>query len=112
MRTRNLVVGAAVLAVAAGGGWYAYAAMFGSPVKAGAGPYQTQLVECQERLFEDEMHPADMKFLDATVWREGTPENLKLGGKLSRMNYGNGRTTTYNYSCTIHSGRIFDAGIQ
>ena len=74
--------------VAAGGAWFAYGALFASPVKAGAGPFQQALADCQERIFEDEQHPADMKFIDNTVWREGDAANLSIGGKLSRIDYG------------------------
>src|SRR5262245_57849398 len=112
MRRRNLIAAAVVLVAAAGGAWYAYGALFGSSVNAGAGDHQQALADCQERIFEDEMHPADMKFLDQTVWHEGTAADFTIGGKLSRVDYGLGRTMTFNYQCKVHGGRIFDAGIQ
>ena len=111
MRRRNLVVGAA-LAVAVGvGAWFGYNAMFGSSVRAGAGPYTAELAECHETITEDMQEPADLRFLANTVWHEGTAAKLTIGGRLTRLNDA-GRASTFNYQCLLRSGRIIDAGLR
>jgi hypothetical protein len=54
---------------------------------------------------------ADLRFLEATVWHEGTAERLTIGGRLTRLNDA-GRRTTFNYQCLFRNGRVIDAGLR
>jgi hypothetical protein len=104
MKQSTLVLGAA-------GAWFAYDRLFGGGVEAGAGPYYALLQECQETITEDMQEADDLRFLDNTVWHEGTPDNLTVGGRLTRLNDA-GRTTTFNYECVISNNRVIDAGLR
>ena len=74
MRQRNLIFGAAAAVVVVGAaGWF---------VLGGSGGYQTQLSECQERVWGDQMHLAELEFTLNTVWHQDKPD-VKLGGKFT-----------------------------
>ena len=111
MRRRNLLVGAALAAAVGVGTWFAYDAMYGSSVRAGAGPYTAELAECHETITEDMQEPDDLRFLENTVWHEVTATNLLIGGRLTRLNDA-GRNSTFNYQCTMRNGRVIDAGLR
>ena len=111
MRTRNLVIAGAVVVIAAGAGWMLFGAgSGGAKVTAGAGQYQTQLVDCQDRIHGDEMHMPELEFTPNTVWHETSP-SVKLGGKYTKPGP-QGRKMSYAYECTFQGARIIATNVR
>ncbi|MSP20875.1 MAG: hypothetical protein EXQ93_05015 [Alphaproteobacteria bacterium] len=83
MRQRNLIFGAAAAVVVVGAaGWFVLGGSGGATALPGDGGYQTQLSECQERVWGDQMHLAELEFTLNTVWHQDKPD-VKLGGKFT-----------------------------
>jgi hypothetical protein len=114
MRTRNLIIAGAVVIIAAAGGWMLFGAGGGGSgsgkAVAGAGNYQTQLVDCQDRIHGDEMHMPELEFTPNTVWHETTP-NLKVGGKYTKPGP-RGQRVSYAYECSFNGARIIATNVR
>lgn len=79
-------------------------------VVAGDGGHSTQVSECQDRVWGDQMHLAELDFTANTVWHQEKPD-LKIGGKLT-MPGSRGMKTPFNYECTFRGGKIIAAQVQ
>ncbi len=110
MNRRNLIVGGVVAVLVVLGAWVFLGSGGGNPVQAGVGPYNQEMIDCQERVLENQMHLADLEFMPDTTWRQAGDE-LKLGGKLTRPGP-RGSKTAYTYECILRGGRVIAAMIQ
>ena len=79
-------------------------------VTAGDGGHGTEVSECQDRVWGDQMHLAELEFTPNSVWHQTKPD-LKVGGKLT-MPGNRGMKTPFNYECTFRGGRLIAAQVQ
>ena len=112
MQKRTIVIGAAgaLVAAAAVTGWFVLGAER-SAVRPGAGPYDQQLTECQDRIWGDQMHIAELAFTPNTVWHEVVKQDVKIGGKFT-MPGARGPKTTHAYECMLRGTRVITTSIQ
>lgn len=110
MRTRNIVIGVAVVAAVAVGAWFFLGTGDTNKALAGAGTYQSQLVDCQDRIHGDEMHMPELEFTPNTVWHETSPA-LKIGGKYTKPGP-RGQRVTYFYECTFQGSRLINTNVR
>ena len=112
---RSVLIGAiAVVAVAAVGGWYflGRGGAGGGSVRAGAGPYEAAMSECQDQVYADAMEDPNLKFIARTTWHEvRADQSVVVGGKMSKLN-DVAQTRTYNYQCIARGNRVIAVDVR
>ena len=100
-----IVIGTAVVAVlGAAAGWYYWTP---GGIQGNPGPYEAELISCQEFVDGDLGHPELQEFIPESVWYEGDFEELRIGGKVWLAGPG-GRPTVELYRCLFRSGRVLN----
>ncbi len=82
----------------------------GAKVVAGGGGHDTEIADCQERVWGDQMHLAELEFTANTLWHQEKPD-LKVGGKFT-MPGNRGMKTPFTYECTFRGGKLIATQIQ
>ena len=103
-----IVVGAIVATAAAVAAWRLL--WNADAVRAGVGPHQVALEDCWDQLENDLQHPQLFEFLDETIWHQGDPEELLIGGSVRMLSAG-GQPTVRNFECLVVIGRVFRASL-
>ena len=106
MKSRTIVIAVAAVFAAGAGAWYAYGMLNSGGVQRTAGPYQTELANCQDRIHDDTMHVDDLKFVPDTTWHQVIDtDRMEIGGRFTRLN-NFGRQQAFDYTCKFQQKRI------
>lgn len=120
MATRTWIIGGTVVvALLAAGGWFALGGNTGGAKStagksvAGAGPYQSEMLECQEEIMARENHNNDMELTPKTTWHQAptaADSPVKVGGKYTKPSL-RGKTP-FSYECSVLGRRVLSVNTK